>query len=412
MLTQPLEDVFLFQKCKKMNAFERLLPDLLMKPFSSRCIIPVKILLGVDMKVIVATDSFKGSLSSLEAGHAVRDGIIAACPDVSVTVLPLADGGEGTIDAIAPYVGGSVRRLNVTGPLGSPVEASYIYDPSTATAYIEMAKASGLTLVSPSSLDPMHATSYGTGELMADAIKAGASSLVICIGGSATNDAGAGMLQALGAKLTSENGSDIPFGVAGLSYLSSVDLSALPRGISVTVASDVTNPLCGPDGASHVYGPQKGADPKTAEMMDQLLMSFAKLTGFDPFEPGTGAAGGMSFALKNFLGATLKSGADIVNELTGAESLIRDCDIVITGEGRMDSQTVNGKGPYKILQLAQKYGKPVIGITGVLGDGYEKCLKAGFSRIVPLFNPTMEREAARASVKETVRRLFETESFV
>ena len=363
------------------------------------------------MKVIVATDSFKGSLTSLEAGNAVRDGILEACPGVSVTVLPLADGGEGTIDAIAPYVGGSVRRLNVTGPLGSPVEASYIYDPSTATAYIEMAKASGLTLVSPASLDPLHATSYGTGELMADAIKAGASSLVICIGGSATNDAGAGMLQALGAKLTSENGSDIPFGAAGLNYLSSVDLSALPRGISVTVASDVTNPLCGPDGASHVYGPQKGADPKTAEMMDQLLMRFAKLTGFDPFESGTGAAGGMSFALKNFLGASIKSGADIVNELTGAESLIRDCDIVITGEGRMDSQTVNGKAPYKILQLAQKYGKPVIGITGVLGDGYEKCLEAGFSRIVPLVDPTMEREAARASVKETVRRLFEAGNF-
>ena len=407
MLTTALQTVFLFQKCKKMNAFERLLPDPLMKPLTRCCIMPVKFLLGVCMKVTVATDSFKGSLTSLEAGRAVRDGILSVCPYASVTVLPLADGGEGTVDAIAPYTGGEVRRLTVTGPLGSPVEASYIFDPSSATAYIEMAKASGLTLVPSSSLDPLHATSYGTGELMADAIKAGARSLVICIGGSATNDAGAGMLQALGAKLTSEDGSDIPFGAAGLQSLSSVDLSALPSGISVTVASDVTNPLCGPDGASRVYGPQKGADFETCEMMDRLLLRFAKLTGFDPYEPGTGAAGGMSFALKDILGAELKSGADIVNDLTGAEALIRDCDIVITGEGRMDSQTVNGKAPYKILLLAQKYGKPVIGITGVLGEGYEKCLKAGFSRIVPLVTPTMDRDGAVVSVKETVRRLFE-----
>ena len=383
-----------------------------MKPFRCRCIMLVKILLGVCMKVTIATDSFKGSLTSLEAGNAVRDGILAACPDASVTVLPLADGGEGTIDAIAPYVVGEVRRLTVTGPIGSPVEATYIYEPASKTAYIEMAKASGLTLVPSSSLDPLHATSYGTGELMADAIKSGARSLVICIGGSATNDAGAGMLQALGAKLTSEDGSDIPFGAAGLRSLSSVDLSAIPSNIFVTVASDVTNPLCGFDGASHVYGPQKGADFDTCEMMDLLLLRFAKLTGFDPFEPGTGAAGGMSFALKNFLGAELKSGADIVNDLTDAESLIRDSNIVITGEGRMDSQTVNGKAPYKILLLAQKYDKPVVGITGMLGDGYENCLLAGFSQIVPLVTPTMDRDGAIASVKETVRRLFESGQFL
>ena len=378
-----------------------------MKPFSRRCIMLVKILLGVCMKVTVATDSFKGSLTSLEAGNAVRDGILEVCPGSDVTVLPLADGGEGTVDAITPYVNGEIRRLTVTGPLGSLIEASYIYDPASKTAYIEMAKASGLTLVPSSSLDPLHATSYGTGELMADAVKSGARSLVICIGGSATNDAGAGMLQALGAKLASEDGSDIPSGAAGLRSLSSVDLSALPSGISITVASDVTNPLCGLNGASHVYGPQKGADFDTCEMMDLLLLRFARLTGFDPYEPGTGAAGGMSFALKNFLGAELKSGADIVNELTGVESLIRDSDIVITGEGRMDSQTLNGKAPYKILLLSEKYGKPVIGISGVLGEGYEKCLEAGFSRIVPLVTPVMDRNCAIKSVKETVRRLFE-----
>lgn len=370
-----------------------------------RCIIPVNNLLGVLMKVVVATDSFKGSLSSLEAGNAVRAGILSVRPDASVTVLPLADGGEGTLDAIAPYVGGEVRNVTVTGPLGSPVSASYLFDPGSQTAYIEMAKASGLMLVS-SSLDPLHSTSYGTGELMSDAISSGARSLVICIGGSATNDGGAGMLQALGCRLTRKDNTDIPFGAAGLKDLAAVDLSVLPDNISVTVASDVTNPLCGQNGASFVYGPQKGASPETAAEMDSYLHHFASISGFDPFEPGTGAAGGMSFALKNFLGASLRSGADIVNELTGIESLIKDCDIVITGEGRMDSQTVNGKAPYKVLQLGLKYGKQVIGITGILGEGYEKCLEAGFAKIVPLVTPTMDRDAAVASVAETVRQNF------
>ena len=358
------------------------------------------------MKVVVATDSFKGSLSSLEAGNAVRAGILSVRPDASVTVLPLADGGEGTLDAIAPYVGGEVRNVAATGPLGSPVSASYLFDPGSQTAYIEMAKASGLTLVPFSSLDPLHATTYGTGELMSDAISSGARSLVICIGGSATNDGGSGMLQSLGCRLTREDGTDIPLGCIGLKDLASVDTSNLPRGISITVASDVTNPLCGPEGASFVYGPQKGASPETAAEMDSYLHHFASISGFDPFEPGTGAAGGMSFALKNYLGASLRSGADIVNGLTGIESLIKDCDIVITGEGRMDSQTVNGKAPYKVLLLGQKYKKPVIGITGILGEGYEKCLEAGFSKIVPLVTPAMDRDAAVASVIETVRQNF------
>ena len=363
------------------------------------------------MKVVVATDSFKGSLSSLEAGSAIKTGILAACPSASVTVLPLADGGEGTLDAIAPYVSAAIKHLVVNGPLGSPVEASYLFDPVSQTAFIEMAKASGLTLVPPSSLNPIQATSYGTGELIKDAVTSGARSLVICIGGSATNDGGAGMLQALGARLLDKNGCDIPFGAAGLRDLATADFSALPRDISVTVASDVTNPLCGPDGASFAYGPQKGASPETAAAMDSYLLHFASVTGFDPFEPGTGAAGGMSFALKNFLGASVRSGADIVNEYTGIDSLIRECDIVITGEGRMDSQTVQGKAPYKILQLGLKYGKPVIGITGILGDGYESCLTSGFSRIVPLIRPTMVREEALLSVEETVCHLFEEGRF-
>ena len=359
------------------------------------------------MKVVVAMDSFKGSLTSLEAGNAVREGILAAAPSNDVTVLPLADGGEGTVDAIAPYIHGITKTITVTGPLGTPVDADYIFEPLSKTAYIEMAKASGLTLVKTEERDPYLATTFGTGELIKDAIGNGAEKLVICIGGSATNDGGAGMLQALGAKLTDKDGNDIRTGCAGLKDLAAVDLSSLTgKGIDITVASDVTNPLCGPDGASHVYGPQKGATYETAEQMDGWLKHFAETSGFDPYEKGTGAAGGMSFALKNFLGANIRSGADIVTGITGAEELIKNCDIVITGEGRMDSQTVNGKAPFKILQLGQKHGRRVIGITGILGDGYEDCIKAGFEKIVPLVRPTMVTSDAINSVKETAQELF------
>ena len=359
------------------------------------------------MNIVVAMDSFKGSLTSLEAGNAVKSGILRACPDAEVAVFPLADGGEGTIDAIAPFVGGITKTIKVTGPLGRPVESSYIIDVSSHTAYIEMAKVCGLTLLATDEKDPYKTTTYGMGEIILDAVRNGAKELVICIGGSATNDGGCGMLQALGAKLKDKDGNDIPLGAVGLKELHSADLSGLSlNSITVTVASDVTNPLCGPDGASFVYGPQKGASPEACKEMDRWLMNYASLLGFDPFEPGTGAAGGISFALKNCLNAHIRSGADLVMEKTVIASKIKDCNIVITGEGRMDSQTVNGKAPFKILQTGLKYGRRVIGITGCLGDGYEECLKAGFEQVVPLITPTMDRDEAVKSVKETAASLF------
>ena len=215
------------------------------------------------------------------------------------------------------------------------------------------------------------------------------------------------MLQALGARLLDKDGNDIRHGAIGLKDLYKADFSSLlGRGIQVITASDVTNPLCGPDGASFVYGPQKGASQKACEEMDGWLRNYAELTGFDPYEKGTGAAGGMSFALKNILGAELRSGAKIVMDITGAEDLIRDCDIVITGEGRIDSQTLNGKAPYKVMEAGRKYGKPVIGICGITGEGYEECLKSGFAKIVPLIHPVMETSKATISVEETVERLF------
>ena len=383
------------------------------------------------MKVTVAMDSFKGSLTSMEAGEAVKRGILKACPDAEVTVLPLADGGEGTLDCIATYIGGEEIHLKVAGPLGKPADSSYIYDRENGTAYIEMAKASGLTLISEEERDPYLATSYGTGELIRDAAEKGASRLFVFIGGSATNDGGAGMLQALGAKLLDSEGNEIRKGSIGLKDLASVDLSGLAavdlsgiaieimsglteqelsvladHNIEITVASDVTNPLCGPDGASFVYGPQKGASPEACIEMDKLLERFAKITGFDPFEAGTGAAGGMSFALMNLLGAEIRSGAELITEITDAENRISESDIVITGEGRMDGQTVNGKAPFRILELGLEYGKPVHGICGVLGEDSDECLKAGFASVNPLMVPTMEREEAIKSVEDTAQALF------
>lgn len=364
------------------------------------------------MKVVVAMDSFKGSLTSFEAGNAVRRGILRSCPDADVTVLPLADGGEGTTDALALFINGITETMTVTGPDGKKISADYIFDSKTNTAYIEMAKAAGLTLIGQNERNPYITTTYGVGELMKDAVLKGAGKLVLCIGGSATNDGGAGMLQALGAKLLDKNGNDIGYGAAGLKDLCSIDTSNLiGRDIEITVASDVTNPLCGPDGASFVYGPQKGASEDMCKEMDAWLEHYAMTAGFDPYEAGTGAAGGMSFALKNFFDASLRSGAGIVLDITGAEQKIVDCNIVITGEGRMDSQTVNGKAPFEVMQLGKRYGKRVIGITGVLGEGYEECIKAGFDRVVPLIIPSMVTEEAVKSVEDTAAELFAELSF-
>ena len=352
-------------------------------------------------------DSFKGSLASLEAGYAVRRGILRACPDAEVDVLPLADGGEGTLESIAPVIGGETVELTVTGPAGTPVEESYIYAASDDSAYIEMARASGLTLVPEKLRDPLTATSYGTGELISDAVRKGAHKIFVFIGGSATNDGGSGLLQAIGVKLKDMNGNDIGRGAAGLRDLAAVDTSdMIGKDVSVTVACDVTNPLCGPEGASLVYGPQKGASPAVCAEMDSYLEHFASVSGFPSDEAGTGAAGGVSFALKNFLGAEIRSGAEMVLAITGADQAIRDCNIVITGEGRMDGQTVNGKAPYKVLELGLKYGRPVYGICGITGEGAGRCLEAGFTKIVPLIRPVMKKEEAIRSVEETAESLI------
>ncbi|MBO4461078.1 MAG: glycerate kinase [Clostridiales bacterium] len=360
------------------------------------------------MNIVIAMDSFKGSMSSAEAGNAAKEGILKIHPDAEVTVLPLADGGEGTIDAITLFLDGTICQMKVRGPLNDTVDSYYLFVPSQETAYIEMAKASGLTLISPDERNPYEATTYGTGELIKDAISSGAKKIYVFMGGSATNDGGAGMLQALGCRLLDKNGDDIKSGAIGLKDLDSIDRTGL-MGLDVEfiAATDVTNPLCGTNGASHVYGPQKGATPEMVRQMDSRLMSFAKTAGHDPDEPGTGAAGGLSFALKNFLGAKIVSGADLVTKITGLEEQIKDADIVITGEGKMDSQTLNGKAPFKVLQLAKRYGKTVYGITGTLSEDTDRLLQAGFTRIIPLKDPSMETDKAVRSVSMTLKDLFE-----
>lgn len=359
------------------------------------------------MKVTVAMDSFKGSMSSLEAGNAARDGILRSHPDWNVTVLPLADGGEGTIDAITPFMDLEKHNLKVTGPLGEIVDSYYIVSKEDKTAYIEMAKASGLTLISPDKLNPYEATTYGTGELIRDAAIHGAKKIVVFLGGSATNDGGTGMLQALGIRFLDENGKEIERGAIGLKDLHSIDTEGLMAlDADFICATDVTNPLCGRNGASHVYGPQKGATFEMAETMDGWLCNLAKLAGADPDLPGSGAAGGSGFALMHFLGAKLESGADMVTRITRLEEAIQNCDIVITGEGRIDSQTLNGKAPYRVMKTAANYGKKTMGICGITGEGWEKCLAEGFDKIVPLIETSMEKDSAIISLANTLTGLF------
>ena len=355
------------------------------------------------MKIVIAMDSFKGSMTSTEAGNAVKDGFLSADPSLNIEIVPLADGGEGTIDELLPYVGGQKKHLTVSDALGRPVDSYYMF--AGKTAYIEMAKASGITLIDKP--DVLHSTTYGTGELIRDALLSGFKKLIVCLGGSATNDGGAGMLQALGMKMTDRNGNDIKQGVIGLKDLYRADTSSMMSiDAEIVIASDVTNPLCGPDGASYVYGPQKGADKEDVILMDSLLQGFAEFFSMDPMEKGTGAAGGLSFALKNFLGGKIVSGAGLFAEEVGLESIVRDADIVITGEGRMDGQTCNGKGPMEVTDLAVQYGKPVYAIAGCLGEGYEKCLRSGILSIEELSDKSLDTDRAILSVKKAAEELW------
>ncbi len=326
------------------------------------------------MKIVIAPDSFKESLTAYEVAVEIEAGFRQVFPDANYVKLPVADGGEGTVEAMVQATGGRKVDAIVTDPLGSPVKAFYGLTGDGKTAVIEMAASSGLMLVPRELRDPLLTTSFGTGELICSALDAGARNFILGIGGSATNDGGAGMLQALGVRLLDKEGRDLHLGGGMLGRLARIDMTGFdPRlaDCTINVACDVDNPLCGPRGASAIFGPQKGATPEVVAMLDGYLQQFAAIIkrdlGMDVAEvPGAGAAGGMGAAIMAFMGGTLRSGIEIITEAVALDAAVCDADLVITGEGRIDGQTIFGKTPIGVANVAKRHGKPVLGIAGCL----------------------------------------------
>jgi glycerate kinase len=341
------------------------------------------------VKVVVAPDSYKGSLSAVAVADAIERGVRAVFPDAEVVKVPIADGGEGTVEALVVATGGRAVETEVHGPLGEPVRARWGVLGDGATAVIEMAAASGLPLVPPDRRDPRVTTTRGTGELVRAALDAGLRRIVLGIGGSATNDGGAGMARALGIRFLDDGGRDLPEGGAALARLARIDLSGVDRrarDADLLVACDVDNPLTGPRGASAVYGPQKGATPAMVQELDAALGRFAAVaraaTGRDVERvPGAGAAGGLGAGLLFFTPARLRPGVEIVLETTGFDARVRDADLVVTGEGRTDFQTAMGKAPVGVAAAAKRHGVPVICLAGGLGDGADDVLSKGIDAV-------------------------------
>lgn len=373
------------------------------------------------MKVAIAIDSFKGSLSSFDAGRAVTEGIKTVYADAQTEIRPLADGGEGTVAAITSSMGGKICKVNVCGPLGDMVEAEYGIIPEEKIAIIEMASAAGITLIDAEKRNPLLTTTYGVGELIAHAIRENACrKFIIGIGGSATNDGGVGMLQALGFSFLDENGNAIPRGARGLSSLSRIErdrtLDALDQ-CEFHIACDVTNPLCGERGCSAVFGPQKGATPEMVNDMDHWLENYARLTqdtmgNSFACAHGAGAAGGLGFAFISYLNGELESGIELVMRTTHLEETIKTSDIVITGEGKLDGQTSMGKAPVGVAKLAKKYGKPVIAFSGCVGDNAELCNHEGIDAFFPILrsvctlDEAMDTDIAYQNLKNTAEQVF------
>lgn len=372
------------------------------------------------MKVTVAIDSLKGSLTSLEAGEAIRKGILNACAGAEVTVRPLADGGEGTADALIFGMGGRRENITVTGPLGRPVTCMYGIVDQTRTAIIEMSGAAGITLVSDAERNPLNTTTYGVGEVIRDAIQKGCRRFIVGIGGSATNDGGAGMLQGLGFGLLDQNGNQIAFGARGLRDLVTItDANVIPelRDCTFRVACDVTNTLCGPQGCSSIFGPQKGATPEMIMEMDAWLSAYAKKAAekyphADAMRPGTGAAGGMGFAFLTFTNAVLESGIQIVLDETKLEDYVKGADIVVTGEGRLDRQTMMGKAPSGIAAIAKKHSIPVIAFAGSASEDAKECNEKGIDAYFPILRSVvtlgeaMDHDTASRNMTNTAEQVF------
>lgn len=375
------------------------------------------------MRVLVVIDSLKGSLTSREAAEAVCGGVLRACPTADVSWLPVADGGEGTVEALVTGLDGRFLETTVTGPLGEPVRAEYGWLPHQRLAVFEMAQAAGLPLVPAECRNPMHTTSRGVGEMLLDALDRGFRRFLIGIGGSATNDCGIGMLEALGCRFFDAGGAETGGFGRDVGQIARVDASGLDprlRECEIQVACDVNNPLCGPLGASMVYGPQKGAGPELAAQMDRDHARFAgvvqrSVAGADPDSPGAGAAGGLGFALQAFLHAQMRPGIDLVLDAVGFRQAVCGADVVFTGEGRLDSQTAMGKVPVGVASAARQSGALVVALAGCVTKDAGACNAHGIDAFFPILRmpcseeQAMEREQARQNMTaaaEQVTRLI------
>lgn len=374
------------------------------------------------MKAVIAIDSFKGSLSSQEAGQAAAAGIKRVFPDAVTQVCPLADGGEGTVETLISGMGGTIRRLSVTGPLGEKVTGRYGVLEDGVTAVMEMADAAGITMVLPEQRNPLYTTTYGVGETIRDAVKEGCRKFIIGIGGSATNDGGVGMLQALGFEFLDGAGKPVAFGAQGLEKLVCIGTGHAMEELAdceFHIACDVKNALCGPEGCSAVFGPQKGADDAMIRQMDAWLADYAALAAaafegeaVDPDHPGSGAAGGLGFAFRTFLHGSLEPGVELILRETKLEEKLQDADVVVTGEGRLDGQTVMGKAPVGVAALAKKYGKKVVAFSGCVTEDARACNAHGIDAFFPIvrgavsLEEAMDRENAARNMTDTAEQVF------
>lgn len=366
-------------------------------------------------KIVIAPDSFKGTMTSIEICGYIEDIIKKYLPDTKVVKIPIADGGEGTVDAYLSGIGGTRRKKTVTGPMGTPVEAEYGILPDGETAVVEMAAASGLPLVEQEK-SPMDATTFGTGELIADAVENGCTKIILGIGGSATNDGGIGALAALGVRFLDETGREVTPDGKGLARIASIDKTGLSekiRQVKLTIACDVKNPLAGKNGAAHIFGPQKGATPEMVEALDAGLLHYnsilTKLTGIDrKDESGMGAAGGLGLSLKTFLDARMEPGIDLILDTAAFDEKIEGADLVITGEGKIDGQSKQGKVPVGVAWRAREKKVPVVALVGDVGAGYEDLYGEGITAIFSTNKAAIPYEEARKTSVEDLKFLAES----
>lgn len=371
-------------------------------------------------KIVIAVDSFKGSLSTFQAGEAIAEAAKQVYKNVDASIYPIADGGEGTVETVISATEGELVKTVVTGPLGKKTEAVYGFIPKTKTAVMEMSAAAGITLIGENERNPMNTTTFGVGEMIADAVTKGCRSFVIGIGGSATNDGGVGMLQALGFEFLDENKMQVSPGGKGLKDIAEIRTENAIKELkecSFKVACDVKNVLCGENGCSAIYGPQKGATKEMIKDLDLWLEKYSNLTKkviptSNANYPGTGAAGGVGFAFLSYLNGKLESGSELVMELTGLEDGVKDADLVITGEGRLDGQTQMGKVPIGVARLAKKYNKPVVAFSGCVTDDAVVCNEHGIDAFFPILRKpctleeAMDTNNAYKNLKDTACQVF------